>query len=49
MDDSTLYARMHANVREFCRLMGGASPGRRVIELDGVVGSSSRPRRTARC
>jgi GNAT superfamily N-acetyltransferase len=39
MDDATLYARMHANLREFCRLMGGASPGARVIELDGVVAS----------
>jgi GNAT superfamily N-acetyltransferase len=39
MNDSALYARMHANVREFCRLMGGASPGAGVIELDGVVGS----------
>ena len=29
---------MHANLRAFCRLMGGASPGARVIELPGVVG-----------
>ena len=38
MDDSTLYARMHANLRAFCRFMGGASPGARVVELPGVVG-----------
>jgi GNAT superfamily N-acetyltransferase len=37
LDDSALYARMYANVREFCRLMGGASPGARVAELPGVV------------
>jgi GNAT superfamily N-acetyltransferase len=37
LDDSALYARMHANVREFCRLMGGASPGARVVELPGVT------------
>ena len=37
MDDSTLYARMHANLREFCRLMGGASPGASVAELPGVI------------
>ena len=39
MDDSALYARMYANVREFCRLMGGASPGARVVEFPGVVGA----------
>ncbi len=39
MDDSALYARMHGNLRAFCRLMGGASPGARVVELDGVVAS----------
>lgn len=39
MDDSTLYARMHANLREFCRLTGGASPGARVAELPGVTAS----------
>lgn len=38
MDDSALYARMHANLREFCRLMGTASPGARALELPGVVG-----------
>jgi GNAT superfamily N-acetyltransferase len=37
VDDAELYARMHANLREFCRLMGGASPGARVVELPGVV------------
>src|SRR6185312_16286286 len=37
MDDSTLYARMHANLRAFCRLMGSASPGARAVELPGVV------------
>lgn len=37
LDDPVLYARMHANLRDFCRLMGGASPGARVIELPGVV------------
>ncbi len=37
MDDATLYARMHGNLKEFCRLMGNASPGARAIELDGVV------------
>ena len=36
MDDSTLYARMHGNLREFCRLMGSASPGARVFELPRV-------------
>jgi GNAT superfamily N-acetyltransferase len=30
---------MHANVREFCRLMGGASPGASVVELPGVIGA----------
>ena len=39
MDDSTLYARMHANLREFCRLTGNASPGARVLELAGVSAS----------
>ena len=39
MDDSALYARMHANLREFCRLMGGTSPGARVEELPGVIAS----------
>ncbi len=39
MDDSTLYERMHANLREFCRLTGGASPGARVVELPGVTAS----------
>jgi GNAT superfamily N-acetyltransferase len=38
MDDTTLYARMHANLRAFCRYMGGASPGARAIEIPGVVG-----------
>jgi len=37
VDDSELFARMHANLREFCRLMGGASPGARVVELAGAV------------
>jgi GNAT superfamily N-acetyltransferase len=37
MDDSTLYARMHANLRAFCRLMGSASPGARAVRLPGVV------------
>jgi GNAT superfamily N-acetyltransferase len=37
MDDSTLYARMHGNLRAFCHLMGSASPGARVVELPGVV------------
>jgi GNAT superfamily N-acetyltransferase len=37
LDDPALYARMHANLREFCRLMGSASPGARVVELSGVV------------
>ena len=37
LDDAELYGRMHANVREFCRLMGGASPGARVVELPGVI------------
>ncbi len=39
MDDSALFARMHGNLREFCRLMGSASPGARVVELPGVVGA----------
>ena len=39
MDDSALYARMRGNLKEFCRLMGGASPQARVIELEGVVAS----------
>jgi GNAT superfamily N-acetyltransferase len=39
LDDATLYARMHANLRQFCRLMGAASPGARVIELPGVAGA----------
>jgi GNAT superfamily N-acetyltransferase len=37
MDDFTLYARMHANLRAFCRLMGSASPGARAVRLPGVV------------
>ena len=37
MDDSTLYRRMHANLRAFCRLMGSASEGARAVELPGVV------------
>jgi GNAT superfamily N-acetyltransferase len=37
LDDSQLYARMHANLRVFCHLMGGAAPGSRVVELPGVV------------
>lgn len=39
MDDSTLWARMHANLRQFCRLTGDASPGARVEELPGVTAS----------
>lgn len=39
MDDSALYARMHANLRQFCRLTGNASPGARVLELPGVIAS----------
>jgi GNAT superfamily N-acetyltransferase len=37
LDDHALYARMHGNLRHFCRLMGGASPGARAVELPGVV------------
>jgi GNAT superfamily N-acetyltransferase len=37
MDESRLYARMHANLREFCRLLGRASPGARTEELTGVT------------
>ena len=39
MDDSTLYARMHAGLREFCRLVGRASPQARAVELEGVTAS----------
>ena len=39
MDDTRLYARMHANLRQFCRLTGNASPGARVMELAGVSAS----------
>src|SRR5262245_49364766 len=38
MDESRLYALMHANLREFCRLLGRASPQARVAELPGVTG-----------
>ena len=37
LDDARLYARMHANLLAFCRLMGGAAPGSRVVQLPGAV------------
>jgi GNAT superfamily N-acetyltransferase len=39
MDDSALYARMHANLREFFRLTARASPGARAAELPGLTAS----------
>jgi len=39
MDDTRLYARMHANLREFVRLLGAASPRARAVELAGVSAS----------
>ena len=37
MDDQTLFDRQYASLREFCRLLGSAAPGARVVELDGVL------------
>jgi GNAT superfamily N-acetyltransferase len=37
MDDRELFERQYASLRQFCRLMGGASPGAHVVERDGVT------------
>ena len=37
MDESRLYALMHANLREFCRLLGRASAAARTEERPGVT------------
>ena len=39
MDDQTFFDRQYASLREFCRLLGGAAPGSRVLELEGVLGA----------
>ena len=39
MDDQELFDRQYASLLEFCRIMGQASPGARVVEADGVVAS----------
>ena len=39
MDDQAFFARQYASLREFCRLLGGAAPGSRVLELEGVLGA----------
>jgi GNAT superfamily N-acetyltransferase len=37
MDDRELFDRQYASLREFCRLIGHASPGARVFERGGVL------------
>jgi hypothetical protein len=37
MDDSVLFDRQYASLREFCRLLGQASPEARVVEREGVL------------
>ena len=39
MDDRELFDRQYASLREFCRLIGNASPGARVFDRDGVLAS----------
>ena len=39
MDDQELFDRQYAGLREFCRLLGGASPGAQVFERGGVLGA----------
>jgi GNAT superfamily N-acetyltransferase len=39
MDDTRLYRRMHASLREFVRLLGAASARSRAVELEGVTAS----------
>jgi GNAT superfamily N-acetyltransferase len=37
MEDRELFDRQYASLREFCRLLGGASADARVVEHDGVL------------
>jgi hypothetical protein len=37
MDDQTFFERQYASLREFCRLLGRASPQARVVELGSVL------------
>lgn len=37
MDDQELFDRQYASLREFCRMLGQASPGARVVEVQDVV------------
>jgi GNAT superfamily N-acetyltransferase len=37
MDDRALFDRQYASLREFCRMLGTASPGARVLELGRVI------------
>lgn len=37
MDDQELFDRQYASLREFCRILGRASPGARVVEVDDVI------------
>jgi ribosomal protein S18 acetylase RimI-like enzyme len=37
MDDSMLFDRQYASLREFCRLLGQASPEARIVEREGVL------------
>jgi GNAT superfamily N-acetyltransferase len=39
MDDRELFDRQYASLREFCRVIGGASPGARVFDRGGVLAS----------
>jgi hypothetical protein len=39
MDDRILFERQYAGLGEFCRLLGGAAPGSRVLEVEGVLGA----------
>lgn len=37
MDDQELFDRQYASLREFCRMLGQASPGARVVEVEDVI------------
>jgi GNAT superfamily N-acetyltransferase len=37
MDDQELFDRQYASLKEFCRLLGQASPGARVVEVEDVI------------
>jgi GNAT superfamily N-acetyltransferase len=37
LDDRELFDRQYASVRQFCRIMGNASPGAHALELGGVI------------